>query len=138
MYSNGVQTILDYSVEGEKTDRGFDKTRNELYRSLKHAASHEEVAFTAMKEWYSKKDIEGWNKKYNDNAGILPESKNKLLKHISWCNENEIFHTPETIVNSYIYPNKQYNIKDLRLFMEDIQLLSEENKERISEQTGPY
>lgn len=49
LFENGVYTILDYSVEGEKTEEGFDETRDELLRSLKHAAAHKEVAFTAMK-----------------------------------------------------------------------------------------
>lgn len=49
LYGYGVQTILDYSVEGEKTDEGFDKTRDEIIRTLHHGAGNDAVAFSAMK-----------------------------------------------------------------------------------------
>ncbi|MCB9232673.1 MAG: proline dehydrogenase family protein [Bacteroidia bacterium] len=49
LFGNGVKTILDYSVEGEKTDAGFDATRDEIIRTLEHGAKHEAVGFSAMK-----------------------------------------------------------------------------------------
>lgn len=49
LYQNKVQTILDYSVEGKKTDEGFDATRNEIIETLEHGAKNEAVAFSAMK-----------------------------------------------------------------------------------------
>ena len=45
----GVQTILDYAVEGEKTEAGFDATLEELIATLEHGSRHEAVAFTACK-----------------------------------------------------------------------------------------
>lgn len=45
----GVKTILDYSVEGEKNEAGFDATCQEIIRALQHAGKHEEVAFCACK-----------------------------------------------------------------------------------------
>ncbi|MEM7372131.1 MAG: proline dehydrogenase family protein [Bacteroidota bacterium] len=45
----GVQTILDYSVEGEKTEEGFDATLEEFIATLEHGSRHEAVAFTALK-----------------------------------------------------------------------------------------
>ena len=38
LFSSGVGTILDYSVEGKKTDHGFDATRDEIIHTLKHGA----------------------------------------------------------------------------------------------------
>ena len=49
LFKNGVQTILDYSVEGEKSDNGFDATRDEIIDTLVHASGNEAVAFSAMK-----------------------------------------------------------------------------------------
>ncbi|MEM7035736.1 MAG: proline dehydrogenase family protein [Bacteroidota bacterium] len=45
----GVYTILDYSVEGEKNDKGFDETRDEIIRTIRHGAGNDAVAFSAMK-----------------------------------------------------------------------------------------
>lgn len=44
-----VETILDYSVEGEKGEPGFNATRDEILRTLDHAAQNDAVAFSAMK-----------------------------------------------------------------------------------------
>jgi proline dehydrogenase len=45
----GVYTILDYSVEGEQTELGFDATRDEIIDTIEHGARNEAVAFSAMK-----------------------------------------------------------------------------------------
>lgn len=45
----GVNTILDYSVEGEKNEAGFDACRDEIIRTLEHSNKHREVRFTACK-----------------------------------------------------------------------------------------
>lgn len=45
----GVYTILDYSVEGEKNEAGFDACRDEIIRTLDHSSRHREVLFTACK-----------------------------------------------------------------------------------------
>jgi proline dehydrogenase len=49
LYDFGVETILDYSVEGEKGEKGFNATRDEIIRTLEHAAQNDAVAFSAMK-----------------------------------------------------------------------------------------
>lgn len=49
LFKNKVETILDYSVEGTKSDAGFDETRDEIIRTLEHGAKHDAVAFSAMK-----------------------------------------------------------------------------------------
>jgi proline dehydrogenase len=45
----GVQTILDYSVEGEKSEAGFDRTAEETLRTVEHARSHEHLPFCVFK-----------------------------------------------------------------------------------------
>ena len=49
LFKNKVMTILDYSVEGEKNDAGFDETRDEVKRTLHHGSGYDAVAFSAMK-----------------------------------------------------------------------------------------
>jgi proline dehydrogenase len=49
LYQNHVATILDYSVEGSNTEESFDATRDEIIRTLRHAAVDDAVAFSAMK-----------------------------------------------------------------------------------------
>ncbi|MBX7243584.1 MAG: proline dehydrogenase family protein [Bacteroidia bacterium] len=49
MYKYKVKTILDYSVEGEKNETGFDETCREIIATLVHGGKTESVAFTACK-----------------------------------------------------------------------------------------
>ena len=45
----GVGTILDYSEEAEKTEKGFDETLRNILETLEQGADHKEVAFSACK-----------------------------------------------------------------------------------------
>lgn len=45
----GVGTILDYSVEGEESEEGFDKTLNELLRTIDKAKSSKHIPFSVFK-----------------------------------------------------------------------------------------
>lgn len=49
LFEYGVRTILDYAVEGEKSEAGFDATLKEMLATLQHGKAHEAVAFTACK-----------------------------------------------------------------------------------------
>ncbi len=44
-----VGTILDYSVEGEKSEIGFDRTKNELLNTIDKAASSKHIPFSVFK-----------------------------------------------------------------------------------------
>jgi proline dehydrogenase len=45
----GIGTILDYSVEGEKTEAGFDRTMLETLATIEKAANSEHIPFTVFK-----------------------------------------------------------------------------------------
>lgn len=47
--SYGVKTILDYSVEGEKSKEGYDLTKAEIIAALRQGTGHPAVAFAACK-----------------------------------------------------------------------------------------
>lgn len=47
--THGVGTILDYSVEGEKSESGFDQTKKELLLTIEKAARSESIPFSVFK-----------------------------------------------------------------------------------------
>lgn len=47
--NHGVCTILDYSVEGEKTEEGFEHTLHELVRTIEHASTTDNIPFSVFK-----------------------------------------------------------------------------------------
>jgi proline dehydrogenase len=49
LHGRGVRTILDYAVESERSEAGFEAAREELERALVEGAKGPEVAFCAMK-----------------------------------------------------------------------------------------
>ncbi|MBF5045900.1 proline dehydrogenase [Aggregicoccus sp. 17bor-14] len=46
---HGVQSILDYSVEGEKSEPGFEATAKETLATIEWAAKHPHIAFSVFK-----------------------------------------------------------------------------------------
>lgn len=47
--TSGVETILDYSVEGEDTEQVFDQTMNEILLTIENAACTRHIAFAVFK-----------------------------------------------------------------------------------------
>ncbi len=45
----GVRTILDYSVEGEKSEAGFEVTMNEIIRTIETAHASKNIPFSVFK-----------------------------------------------------------------------------------------
>lgn len=45
----GVKSILDYSVEGEKSEAGFDRVAEETMRTISKAAGNEHIPFSVFK-----------------------------------------------------------------------------------------
>jgi len=46
---HGVQSILDYSVEGEKSEESFEATTRETIATIERAAGHPHIAFSVFK-----------------------------------------------------------------------------------------
>ncbi len=49
MHKFSVGAILDYSVEGEKTERGFEATTHEILQIIEQAAKSDNIPFAAIK-----------------------------------------------------------------------------------------
>lgn len=45
----GIGSILDYSVEGEDNEHGFDQTRDEILRTIRYASSSPSMPFSVFK-----------------------------------------------------------------------------------------
>ncbi len=44
-----IGTILDYSVEGEDEEESFDKTRDEILKTVEYASKHDHIPFSVFK-----------------------------------------------------------------------------------------
>jgi proline dehydrogenase len=49
LWNFNVGTILDYAVEGEKSEKGFDKTMEELLRTIEKASTSAAIPFSVFK-----------------------------------------------------------------------------------------
>ncbi len=47
--ASGIGTILDYSVEGKATEEDFDKTKNEIIRTIERAKGDPNIPFSVFK-----------------------------------------------------------------------------------------
>ncbi|MGY8952859.1 MAG: proline dehydrogenase family protein [Flavobacteriales bacterium] len=47
--ANGIEAILDYSVEGQEEEKSFDHVKNELIRLIENAKAHSKVPTTCLK-----------------------------------------------------------------------------------------
>ena len=47
--SSGIGTILDYSVEGMTSEEGFDRTRDEIIRTIDRAKNDPNIPFAVFK-----------------------------------------------------------------------------------------
>lgn len=90
---------------------------------LEKYQKHPKDCYEGLKEWFSHRSIEKWDNKYGE-VDIL-KTKDIIESHANWCNLNAIHYTPATLINDYVFP-KEYTIKDLPLFIQDLILKYEE------------
>ncbi|QHI36997.1 hypothetical protein IMCC3317_23680 [Kordia antarctica] len=83
-------------------------------------------SYTALKEWFSNRDIDKWHKNFGHSENT--EVSKVLETHREWCNINDVHYTPASILNDNFFP-QTYEIKDLPLFIQDIILESQQGSE---------
>ncbi|MCE3007214.1 MAG: proline dehydrogenase family protein [Bacteroidetes bacterium] len=49
LYAYGVRCTLDYAVEALKSTKGYEQTKEEILKAIRHAKDHPEIAFVAIK-----------------------------------------------------------------------------------------
>ncbi|NAS31430.1 thioredoxin domain-containing protein [Flavobacteriaceae bacterium R38] len=83
----------------------------------KHYREDKKASFSAFKDWFTDRNIAGWQKKYGISQG------NDFIKNLeeqsNWCRVNNINYTPATIINTKLFP-REYDIKDLVYFIDDL------------------
>ncbi|WP_338763456.1 proline dehydrogenase family protein [Bernardetia sp. ABR2-2B] len=94
----GIGTILDYSVEGEKSVQGFEKTKKEIIRTIERAKGDKNIPFCVFKitgighsivlekvqakEPLNAQEQEGWtnlNRRLNEICEIAHQNKVRLF-----------------------------------------------------------
>lgn len=123
--------LLSTYSENLKLDLIFNVPANTDNKSTQISAQFVDLylqdskkAFNALREWFDHRVIEDWQKKYGTatNTQVL----SILTTHYDWCSANSINYTPATILNNHFFP-KEYDIKDLGLFIQDMILDQEKD-----------
>ncbi|MEO8234756.1 MAG: vitamin K epoxide reductase family protein [Flavobacterium sp.] len=89
-----------------------------------------EMMETAIFDWHIKRmTLEKWLDKWKvDNIGMLVN--HQILKQYNWCYENEFNYTPVKIINHKLFPI-EYEISDLKYFLNDFSVQAEQQQETI-------
>ena len=89
-----------------------------------------EMAEVAISDWHIKKmTLEQWLAKWKvDNISMLVN--HQILKQYNWCSENEFNYTPIKIINHKLFPS-EYEISDLKYFLNDFSEQTEQQQETI-------
>jgi hypothetical protein len=78
-----------------------------------------DIAFEAYINWFKYKHIQLWELQFGELESVDEDMMDTLQYHRDWCVENNILHTPATLIDGYIYP-KEYPTSDILFFMETI------------------
>ena len=123
--SNSVQVTYVFSTADDPENPGTEIST----KIIALYAQNKQLAYEAMKDWYSNKDLEAWTEKYKGINTIMLAPKEALDAHRDWCETFNIMYTPETLINTYNYPSKEYKITDLPLFLDEVKTLAEQGEE---------
>ena len=73
----------------------------------------------ALEYWFRDRSIVSWRNRYPTITNTPEKVSMNLNLHKKWLHANNIDYTPVTIINGFFYP-KNYEIKDILLFIEDL------------------
>jgi len=77
------------------------------------------LALDSLRVWYNDRDPEAWFGKFKEPVAMLLYSQELIQSHKEWCESNNLKHTPETILNGYEFPKREYELMDLRYMIEE-------------------
>ena len=79
------------------------------------------LAWEALLAWFKEKDVESWTLKYAQKQEITATSILEIVtNHKGWCVQNDLYYTPETIINNQLFPKDPYQINDVLFFIDDL------------------
>lgn len=98
LHEGGVFSILDYGVEGEKTEQGFDAARAEVLRTILATSGHASVPFCVFKLTALAR-FDSWNMSPNtDRTNSLRHCKSS--GSVSWTASRISVTPPQSIKSS--------------------------------------
>ncbi len=111
-----LQIIFSVSLQNEDSI-GYNIAGHvtETYRE------NPEAAYATLLKWYNDRDPEKWTHIKPDQ----PEYTREILtEHKEWCRAQDIFGTPTTLVDKFLFP-LEYETKDIGLFIDYLHEYSE-------------
>ncbi|MCF6306338.1 MAG: hypothetical protein L3J09_00100 [Flavobacteriaceae bacterium] len=119
-FGDKIKLTIIFNVSSENLENPSTQISQriiELYQENK------EDAYKALKNWFSHRDVDKWQLEYN--KPTMLSNYNNINSQYKWCLDNKIDYTPATLIGDNFFP-KEYEIKDLSLFMD--YLIATQNK----------
>ncbi|MFT5891814.1 MAG: hypothetical protein ACI9Y7_001921 [Dokdonia sp.] len=110
----GIQLIFNTPEDAENPSTQIAKQVVEIY----HKSS--EKAFEALKDWFSHRDVKGWQESYGYGNSMLLMDDRILQMHRDVANQNDIQYTPETLIGNQKFPKTYYEYEDLFFFVDTL------------------
>ncbi len=118
----GVQFVFNTPKDIKNQSTLISKRIVELY--IENANS----ALSALRLWFSSRDLDLWKASYGERTSMLLTSENILSEHRKVVTTNRIDYTPETLIGNSKLSRKHYQYRDLPLF---INYLKEQKEEAV-------
>lgn len=116
-YSEDIHFSIVFNTPSDVTNKATQLTLQiiALYQQNKT------LAWEAILAWFKEKDMESWTLKYGQKQEITTTSILEMVtNHKGWCVQNDLYYTPETIINNQLFPKDPYQISDVLFFIDDL------------------